>query len=309
MEIHHGYDSLKLINPVVTIGIFDGVHRGHMALLEKLISKAREYNGESVVMTFNPHPRLILGSDSGHLPVLSTLEEKETLLAKAGTDHLIIIEFTSGFSRMKASDFIKNVLVGKIGTRHLIVGHDHHFGYQGEGNFDNVKMSAGKMGFVIEKVEGLETDGIIISSSRIREALQKGNLEDANRWLGYNYSLSGTVVEGNKIGRRIGFPTANIEPRDKYKLVPADGVYAVEVHEEGSTLTGMLSIGTNPTVNKNPMVRSVEVHIFNFEKDIYGREIGIIFRHRLRDEIKFDNTDELARQMMIDRDNAIRILK
>ena len=309
MKIHHGYDSLQFISPVVTIGIFDGVHRGHMALLEKLISRAQESNGESVVMTFNPHPRLVLDNDSGLLPVLSTLEEKETLLAKSGTDHLIIIEFTSGFSRMKASDFIENVLVGKIGTKHLIVGHDHHFGYQGEGNFDNVKVSAGKMGFVIEKVEGLKTDGVVISSSRIREALQKGRLEDANRWLGYSYSLSGTVVEGKKIGRRIGFPTANIEPRDKYKLVPANGVYAVEVHEGGSILPGMLSIGTNPTVNKNSMVRSIEVHIFNFEKEIYGREIGIIFRHRLRDEIKFDNTDELARQMMIDRDNAMRMLK
>jgi len=309
MKIHHGYDSLNIISPVVTIGIFDGVHRGHVALLQKLKSGAVECNGESVVITFNPHPRLVLDSRPGNLSFLSTINEKVTLLSKAGMDHLLIMEFTAGFSRMKASDFVKNVLVGKIGTRHLIVGHDHHFGHQGEGNFDNVKISAGEMGFIVEQVDGLESDGAVISSSRIRDALLKGRLDEANRWLGYSYSLKGTVVEGKKIGRKIGFPTANIDPYDKYKLVPADGVYAVEVQTGGSLLPGMLSIGINPTVNEDPAVRTIEVHIINFEGDIYGRELEIIFRHRLRDEIKFDNTDQLARQMMIDRDKALRILE
>jgi len=309
MKIHHGYDSLNINDPVVTIGIFDGVHRGHVALLQKLIARAGERNGESVVMTFNPHPRLVLDSRTGNLLFLSTIDEKVALLEKAGTDHLIILEFTAAFSMMKASDFVKNVLVGKIGTRHLIVGHDHHFGYQGEGNFDNVKVSAGEMGFKVEQVDGLEADGAVISSSRIRDALLKGRLDEANRWLGYSYALKGTVVEGKKIGRKIGFRTANIEPADKYKLVPADGVYAVEVQTGGSLLTGMLSIGKNPTVNEDPAVKSIEVHIINFEEDIYGRELEITFRHRLRDEIKFDNTDQLARQMMIDRDNTMRMLE
>ncbi len=309
MIIHHGYDSLNISSPVVTIGIFDGVHRGHVALLQKLISRAGERNGESVVITFNPHPRLVLETRPGKLSFLSTIEEKETLLAKAGTDHLIILEFTAGFSRMKASDFVKNILIGKIGTSHLIVGHDHHFGHKGEGNFDNVKKSAGEIGFIVEQVDGLEADGAVISSSRIRDALLKGRPDEANRWLGYNYSLRGRVVEGRKIGRKIGFRTANIEPDDKYKLVPADGVYAVEVQTGGSLLPGMLSIGTNPTVNDDPAMRSIEVHIINFEEDIYGSELEIIFRYRLRDEIKFENTDQLARQMMIDRDDAIRMLK
>jgi len=309
MKIHHGYDSLNINDPVVTIGIFDGVHRGHVALLQKLIARAGERNGESVVMTFNPHPRLVLDSRTGNLLFLSTIDEKVALLEKAGTDHLIILEFTAAFSMMKASDFVKNVLVGKIGTRHLIVGHDHHFGYQGEGNFDNVKVSAGEMGFKVEQVDGLEADGTVISSSRIRDALLKGRLDEANRWLGYSYALKGTVVEGKKIGRKIGFRTANIEPADKYKLVPADGVYAVEVQAGGSLLSGMLSIGKNPTVNEDPAVKSIEVHIINFEEDIYGRELEITFRHRLRDEIKFDNTDQLARQMMIDRDNTMRMLE
>jgi len=309
MKIHHGYDSLNIINPVVTIGIFDGVHRGHVALLQKLISRAEEYAGESVVITFNPHPRLVLDSRPGKLSFLSTIVEKETLLAKAGIKHLIILEFTAGFSRMKAYDFVKNVLVGKIGTRHLIVGHDHHFGHQGEGNFDNIKISAEEIGFIVEQVDGLEADGAVISSSRIREALLNGRLDDANSWLGYNYSLKGTVVEGKKIGRKIGFPTANIVTSDKYKLVPADGVYAVQVQTGGSLLPGMLSIGKNPTVNEDPALRTIEVHIINFGEDIYGRELEITFRYRLRDEIKFDNTDQLALQMIIDRDNTMRMLE
>ncbi len=309
MEIHNGYNSLSFVRPVVTIGIFDGVHRGHTALIRKLISAAGECQGESVVMTFNPHPRLVLESRSGTPEILTTIDEKIKLLAETGIDHLIISEFTAPFSRMTASDFIQNVLVGKIGTKHFIVGHDHHFGHKGEGNFSNLKSSAGISGLIVEQVEGLEADGAVISSSRIREALLKGKLDEANRWLGYSYSLRGTVVEGKKLGREIGFRTANIDPSDKNKLVPADGVYAVDVIINDSLWHGMLSIGTNPTVNKDPELRSIEVHIINFEGDIYGAGLEILFRHRLRDEIKFENTKQLARQMMIDRDNALKMLE
>jgi len=309
MEIHNGYNSLSFVRPVVTIGIFDGVHRGHIALIRKLISAAGECKGESVVMTFNPHPRLVLESRSGIPGILTTIDEKVKLLAETGIDHLIISEFTSRFSRMTASDFIQNVLVGKIGTKHLIVGHDHHFGYKGEGNFSNLKLSAGISGLIVEQLEGLEAEGAVISSSRIREALLKGKLDEANRWLGYSYSLRGTVVEGKKLGREIGFRTANINPSDKNKLVPVDGVYAVDVRINDSQWHGMLSIETNPTVNKDPELRSIEVHIINFEGDIYGTGLEILFRHRLRDEIKFENTEQLARQMMIDRDNALKLLE
>lgn len=309
MEIHNGYNSLSFVRPVVTIGIFDGVHRGHIALIRKLISAAGECKGESVVMTFNPHPRLVLESRSGIPGILTTIDEKVKLLAETGIDHLIISEFTARFSRMTASDFIQNVLVGKIGTKHLIVGHDHHFGYKGEGNFSNLKLSAGISGLIVEQLEGLEAEGAVISSSRIREALLKGKLDEANRWLGYSYSLRGTVVEGKKLGREIGFRTANINPSDKNKLVPVDGVYAVDVRINDSQWHGMLSIGTNPTVNKDPELRSIEVHIINFEGDIYGTGLEILFRHRLRDEIKFENTEQLARQMMIDRDNALKLLE
>ena len=309
MIIHKGYEALDLKNPVVTLGIFDGVHRGHQALLKKLISMARDVRGESVVMTFDPHPRQVLEKGTGKMSFLSSMDEKTALLDKAGADHLIIIRFTVSFSKMDACDFIEKVLVGKVGTRHLIVGHDHRFGYHGNGNYDTVEECARLMGFRVEQVQGLKTAGGAISSSIIREALLSGNLDDANKWLGYCYSLKGSVIEGRKIGRKIGFPTANLKPSCKFKLIPGDGVYAVEVQIDDKKLPGMLSIGRNPTVNKSPDKRSVEVHIFNFEKEIYGREIGIVFRHRLRDEIKFNNTDELARQMEQDKVNAMRLLK
>jgi riboflavin kinase/FMN adenylyltransferase len=309
MQIHNGYEATELKNPVVTLGIFDGVHRGHQALLERLSLRSGELGGESVVITFNPHPRLVLDGKTEGLSFLSSMDEKKELLAKAGVDHLIILEFTESFSKISAPEFVKNILVGKIGTKHLIVGHDHHFGHHGDGNYDTVNSFAEKMGFVVEKVDGLKTDGSYISSSRIREALLKGSLDDANSWLGYNYSLKGLVVEGKKIGRKIGFPTANLKPCYRYKLIPCNGVYAVEVQVDEKRVPGMLSIGTNPTVNEDSVQRSVEVHIFNFKKKIYGKELEVIFRNRMRDELKFDNTDDLAIQIRLDMENAIRLLE
>ncbi|MDQ1332118.1 MAG: Riboflavin biosynthesis protein [Bacteroidota bacterium] len=301
MIIHEGYENLNLISPVVTLGIFDGVHRGHRSLLDTLVSRAKEAGKDSAVITFYPHPRLVLEKHTTDLSFLSTMEEKKALLKDAGIDHLIIIEFTPGFSRIKPCDFVEGVLLKKIGARHLIVGHNHHFGYQGEGNFETIKNCAISMGFRVEQVEGLKAEGGPISSSAIRNALLNGNPVYANKMLGYTYSLRGQVVEGKKIGRKIGFPTANIKPGDRYKLIPADGVYAVEIQIDNSKFTGMLSIGRNPTVNKSKTSRSVEVNIFNFEKDIYGKEIEVAFRFRMRDEKKFSNTDELIRQMEIDK--------
>ena len=301
MIIHEGFENLKLISPVVTLGIFDGVHRGHRFLLDTLVSNAKDAGTDSAVITFHPHPRLVLEKHTPGLSFLSTMDEKKALLNSTGIDHLIIIEFTTGFSRIKACDFVEKVLLRKIGTRHLIVGHNHHFGFRGEGNFETIKNCALSLGFRVEQVEGLKTEEGPISSSEIRNALLNGNTEYANKMLGYNYSLRGQVVEGNKIGRKIGFPTANIKPGDRYKLIPRDGVYAVEIQLDNSRFTGMLSIGKNPTVNKSEATRSVEVNIFNFEKDIYGKEIEVAFRFRMRDEKKFSNTEELIRQMEIDK--------
>jgi riboflavin kinase/FMN adenylyltransferase len=308
MIIHEGYENLNLIAPVVTLGIFDGVHRGHMALLDCLVKRAQEAKGESVVITFSPHPRLVLEQNNSNLSFLTTMEEKKILLENAKIDHLIVIEFNNQFSKIPACDFIGDILVKKIGTKHLIIGYNHHFGRSGEGDFNTIKRCSEEFNFSVEQVEGYHTDEGIMSSSSIREALLRGKLDNANRWLGYNYSVSGTVIEGRKIGRSIGFPTANIYPDSQYKLIPGNGVYAVEVHLDEKAYPGMLSIGTNPTVNSDLRIRSIEVHILNFDNDIYGRKISVVFRKRLRDEKKFDNLEQLTRQMGRDKQDTLRLL-
>ena len=255
MIIHEGYKNINLVSPVVTLGIFDGVHRGHRALLDNLVSRAAEAKGESVVITFSPHPRLVLDQNPANLSFLTTLKEKKVLLERANVGHLIIIEFTKQFSMISACDFIKEVLVDKIGTKHLIIGYNHHFGRRGEGDFNTIKQCAESFDFNVEQVQGFHTEEGEISSSTIREALLSGRLDEANRWLGYSYTISGTIVEGRKIGRSIGFPTANIEPDYKFKLVPGNGVYAVEAVLDGKKYPGMLSIGSNPTVNNDRSIK------------------------------------------------------
>jgi riboflavin kinase/FMN adenylyltransferase len=308
MEIHHSLENIQIADPFVTTGIFDGVHTGHMAIINRLVSYSRETGGESVVITFHPHPKLVLETVREGITYLSTMDEKVALLEAAGTGHLVIVEFTRQFSRITAQEFVNDILAAKIGTRHLIIGHDHHFGYGGAGNYNTVREYAAMAGIGVEQIEGIVSDGSVISSSRIRTALISGRLNDANRWLGYSYTLRGTVVKGRKIGRALGFPTANIKPSDKYKLIPANGVYAVQVRIGEMKRIGMLSIGTNPTVSRNQDKRSVEVNIFDFEKDIYGSEIEIVFRYRMRDEIKFSGRDELIRQMGKDMDNVLKLL-
>jgi riboflavin kinase / FMN adenylyltransferase len=308
MIIHDGYENLTLIAPVTTLGIFDGVHRGHMALLDCLVSRAKEEEGESVVITFSPHPRLVLERNDIDLFFLTTMEEKKVLLENANIDHLIVIEFNKQFSKISACDFIKDILVGEIGTKHLIIGYNHHFGRRGEGDFNTVKQCSEELGFRVEQVQGYLTEEGSVSSSSIRDALLKGKLDEANRLLGYSYSVSGTIIEGRKIGRSIGFPTANIKPDSQHKLIPCNGVYAVEVKLDNMVLPGMLSIGSNPTVNSDIRYRSIEVHILNFDKDIYGRKISVVFRKRLRDEKKFDNLKQLTEQMGQDKQDTLRLL-
>ena len=308
MIIHEGYENLNLIAPVATLGIFDGVHRGHKALLDCLVKRAKEANGESVVITFSPHPRLVLENNNINLSFLTTMEEKKVLLEKADIDHIIVIEFTKKFSRIPACDFLKDILVKKIGTKHLIIGYDHHFGRSGEGDFGTIKLCAEELEFRVEQVQGYHTEEGAISSSSIRDALLKGKIDGANSWLGYSYSVSGTVIEGRQLGRTIGFPTANIKPDSRYKLIPANGVYVVEVRLEDKLYPGMLSIGSNPTVNDDNSFRSIEVHILDFDNDIYGQNISVIFRKKLRDEKKFDNLKQLMEQMGHDKEDTLRLL-
>jgi len=308
MLIHKGFENLNLISPVATLGIFDGVHRGHMALLDCLVKRAEEEGGESVVITFSPHPRIVLEQNKVNLTFLTTMDEKKVLLEKANIDHLVVIEFDLSFSKIPACEFIKAILVEKIGTKHLIIGYNHHFGRKGEGDFNTIKQCAEELKFRVEQVQGYHTEEGAISSSSIREALLKGEIDSANRWLGYFYSLTGTVIEGRKIGRTIGFPTANIKPDSQYKLIPANGVYAVNVMLDDNVFPGMLSIGSNPTVNTDISLRSIEVHILNFDKDIYGRKISVVFRKRLRDEKKFNNLEQLTEQMANDKQDTLKLL-
>jgi riboflavin kinase/FMN adenylyltransferase len=302
MIIHEGYENLNLVAPVVTIGIFDGVHRGHRALLDCLVSRAVESEGETVVITFFPHPRLVLEKNRENLSFLTSMEEKKVLLENAKIDHLVIIEFNKQFSKIPACDFIKEVLLDKIGTKNLIIGYNHHFGRSGEGDFNTIKHCAESLDFKVEQVQGFHTEEGAISSSSIRNALLNGRIEEANRWLGYSYAVRGSVVEGRKIGRAIGFPTANIKPDYEYKLIPGNGVYAVEVQLDDIKYRGMLSIGSNPTVNNDTRTRSIEVNIL-------GKNISVLFRERLRDEIKFENTKQLAEQMELDKRQVLELLK
>jgi riboflavin kinase/FMN adenylyltransferase len=308
MILHYGFENLNLTAPVVTLGIFDGVHRGHRTLLDTLVLRAKEEGGESVVITFSPHPRLILEKDHLNLYFLTTMDEKIHLLKEAGIDHLIVLEFSTEFSKIEACDFVSQILVDKVGTRHLIIGYNHHFGWKGEGDFNTILKCSHQLDFRVEQVKGYSSSSGPVSSSVIREALLKGKIEEANKLLGYNYSITGKVVAGKQIGRSLGFPTANIQPGDPHKLIPANGVYAVEVQISDITYSGMLNIGYNPTVNLNPRERSIEVHILDFEEDIYRQQITVIFRSRLRDEKKFDNLKQLTEQMKLDKENTVKYL-
>lgn len=308
MIVYNGYANLNINSPVVTMGIFDGVHRGHKALLEYLVMRADQTGGESVAITFFPHPRLVLDKKPEGLSYLTTMDEKRELLEKAGIKNLIIINFNTDFSRLTACEFVNNVLHKKLGTRNLIVGFNHHFGNRGEGDFETITSCAKPLGIIVEQMKGLHSEEGAISSSAIREALLSGRLDEANKWLGYNYMISGEVIEGRQIGRKIGFPTANIKPDDPYKLIPCSGVYAVEVKIDGVIFHGMLNIGTNPTVNDDNSKRSIEVYILDFNKDIYGQKISVNFIKRIRDEVKFENLDQLSMQMEQDKSDTRRIL-
>lgn len=308
MTVHYGYENLVLSNPVVTSGIFDGVHRGHRFVLEALRKRARETDGESVVITFDPHPRQVLAHSQKPIFLLNSFEEKIELIEKTGTDHLIIVNFDTSLSMMEPAQFIEKIVWGKIGARRLIVGFNHHFGRRAAGNFETVKETAKKYGMSCEILDPVMTGEYSVSSSAIREALVQGRLDEANQMLGYDYFMDGIVVEGKKIGRKLGFPTANIKPCFQLKLIPSNGVYAVEVRLNNMSYPGVMSIGFNPTVNKNSDTKTIEVNMPGFKNDIYGEKVRIVFRFRLRDEMVFRNTAELARQIEKDRDEAMKML-
>ena len=294
VKLHRDLTFFKAKNPIVTIGTFDGVHLGHQKVIERIKLIARSYHGETVIFTFYPHPRQITSPNEKNLRLLTTLEEKKQLFEKSGIDHLIVFPFTKEFSELSYSDFVKKILIDKLKTNCLVVGYDHKFGKNREGGFEYLLECAKKHNFKIEKLDALLLDNAHVSSTKIRQALENGYIKKANGYLGYEYMLHGHIVEGMRIGRKIGFPTANIEASDVHKLIPGYGVYAVWVQIEDVHLKGMLNIGTRPTFNNNADNRSIEVNIFGFERDIYNKEIIIRFVDKIREEKKFSGVEVLV---------------
>lgn len=293
---------------VATIGFFDGVHLGHRFLIDNVVSAAKEEGWESTVVTFDRHPREVLGLDFQPL-LLSTLDEKLYYLAETGVDWSVILRFDKVMASMSAEVFMKRILYDRLNVRRLIMGYDNRFGYRQRESFENYVAYGQKIGLIVERASVFSRDEQKISSSTIRKLLEEGEIEHANRCLGYRYSFDGRVVKGFGNGRRLGFPTANVVPRDEHKLIPGKGVFAVRVTLTGrkGPLGGMLNIGIRPTFNGNG--RSIEVNILNFEGDIYGEELEIEFVARIRDERKFDSLEALTEQLAADKKDIIALLK
>jgi len=294
-------------NNVVTTGTFDGVHLGHKQVIDSLISSAQELKGESTILTFFPHPRIVLQQNT-KLKLLNELEEKIQLLEKTGVDNLVIVPFTKEFSQLTSSHFVRDILVDKLETKKLIIGYDHHFGRNREGSFKHLKEFGPMYGFDVEEIPVKDVDEVNISSTKIREALEEGKVKKAAVLLGYNYLLSGEVVKGKQIGKSLGFPTANIKVNNEYKLIPLKGVYAVLVHVNGVKYKGMLNIGVRPTFDESNSL-SIEVNLFDFENDLYGQTLKIIFVERIRDEKTFESSDDLVTQLKKDEVNCIKELQ
>ncbi|WP_288371151.1 bifunctional riboflavin kinase/FAD synthetase [uncultured Algoriphagus sp.] len=307
MKIYEGLSQFENVpNPVVTSGTFDGVHLGHQKILQRIREIAKSIKGETILLTFWPHPRLVLYPKEHNLRLLSTFEEKAKLLRQFGIDHLISIPFTKEFSQLTSQEFIQSILVDKIKTKKLVIGYDHRFGKNREGSFEYLQQHSGEFGFDLEEISRQDVDEIGVSSTKIRNALESGDIITANNFLGRPYELNGLVIKGQQIGRSIGFPTANVHIPNSYKLIPKDGVYAVEASVNGSLYKAMLNIGNRPTVDGNS--KSVETHLFDFEGDLYDKQITIYLRDYLREEQKFESLEALKSQLLIDQQRAKMIL-
>ncbi|MEJ1241592.1 bifunctional riboflavin kinase/FAD synthetase [Chryseolinea sp. T2] len=308
MKIYHSIeDFVRLDCAVVTSGTFDGVHVGHQKILQRLHEIAMKTNGETVVITFWPHPRLVLNPLDTHLKLLSTFEEKAERLRTYGVQHLLRIPFTKEFSQLSSGDFIRNVLVDTIGTSKLVIGYDHHFGKNREGSFDQLKENGPQYGFEVEEIPRQDVDHVGVSSTKIREALEAGDVQIATQLLGRPYSLTGRVVMGDRIGRTLGYPTANLEIDSANKLIPADGIYAVSVLHLHRTFKGMLYIGNRPTING--LKRNIEVHLFDFDGDLYGETLTVFLHQKTRGDIHFGSLEELRHQLDLDKAETLAALE
>lgn len=307
MRVYHGIEAFEKVGyPVVTTGTFDGVHLGHQKVIRELQELARSKSGETVILTFWPHPKFVLNPGTP-LKLLTTFQEKTELLEALEVDHLIKIPFTGDFSQLTSAQFVKEILVKKIGTRQLVIGYDHRFGKNREGSFEYLRQNAPQYGFEVVEIPRKDVDHIEVSSTRIREHILNHRIHLANKLLGRFYQISGKVTMGQQLGRKIGFPTANLEIAEDYKLIPSDGAYAVLVTIDGDDHRGMMNIGFKPTVG-SPQ-RTIEVNIFNFDRDIYHQHMKVQVVKQIRPEIKFNDIDELSSRLVQDNKEAQTILK
>jgi riboflavin kinase/FMN adenylyltransferase len=300
MNVYHELSAFKKgpVPGAATIGTFDGLHLGHRKIISQLLAAAQRVGGESTVISFHPHPRLVLFPEDNPLRLLHTLEERIEAFREAGVDNLLLVPFTKEFSRLSSERFIDEVLVQTVGIHTIVIGYDHHFGKNRTGGLKELQEAGALRGFEVEEIPAEQVDSANVSSTKIRKALQDGDIKTANRYLSYAYPLTGIVVHGQKLGRTIGYPTANIEPEDPYKLIPGEGVYLVSVHGEGVDHYGMCNIGRKPTVGDHPL--GIEVHIFDFEGDLYGQRLTLKFLDWIRADQKFAGLEPLIAAIRAD---------
>jgi riboflavin kinase/FMN adenylyltransferase len=307
MKVYQSIDEFSRIPfAVVTIGTFDGVHAGHRKIIFRLTELAQVNHGETVVLTFFPHPRMVLQPDDNNLKMITTMQEKIELLRRYGVHHLIIQPFSKEFSRISATEFVRDILVNKIGTRILVIGYDHHFGRNREGSYKNLEELAPVYNFSLEEISEQDVNDVAVSSTKIRNALMEGDIHTANALLGHDFLLSGQVVKGKQVGHTLGFATANIQVEENYKLIPAEGIYAVKVNVDDELYNGMLYIGKRPVFNGSK--QGIEVNIFDFNRDIYGKRITVYFKAFIRSDEHFQNVELLKQKMEDDKMKATKIL-
>ena len=307
LNIFHSINDFRSTKKtIITLGTFDGVHIGHKKILEKVLQNTNGEQYESLVLTFFPHPRMVLQGDSD-IKLLNTINEKIDLLQGIGIENLVIHPFDEAFSRLTAEEFVKTILVDRLNIQKIIIGYDHRFGRNRTANIDDLFNYGEQYGFEVEQISVQEINEISVSSTKIRQALSEGDMTLANDYLGYDYFITGTVVEGKQLGRTINFPTANIKIQENYKLIPQNGVYIVKSGIENKIVYGMMNIGFNPTVNGQN--RSIEVHYFDFNAELYDKEIQVSILHRIRSEQKFPSFDLLKEQLEKDKQTAITYLK
>ncbi|MET3500870.1 riboflavin kinase/FMN adenylyltransferase [Mucilaginibacter rubeus] len=307
MRVYNNIDEFTAVNnAVVTIGTFDGVHLGHRKIISGIKELAESTGGETVILTFFPHPRMILHPEDESLKLITTIAEKAELMERIGVDHLIITPFSRDFSNQSAESYIRDVLVNKIGTKKIVIGYDHRFGKDRQGGFEDLQRLSPVYGFDVVEIPEQDINEVAISSTRIRNALLSGDIHLANAFLGYPFFITGKVVRGDQIGRQLGYPTANIVVEEKYKLIPCDGIFAVTVIIADQKYKGMAYIGSRPTVNG--LTRNIEVNIFDFNEEIYNQTIRMEFHHYIRGDVKFSSLEELKMQLAQDKVDVLKVM-